>query len=196
MRKAILGVLAAFVLFAVTVAGTRAYLMQAEPESLGFVYLQQEENYRAKYKAWFQACDYTDYSCIGVKVPKVVSEYMRYSLLGYYDGGGTVYVNRRLRGQELNEVLMHEMVHYLQKQVGGLRVPGYAEPICHAENEAFAVVDLWLKDHGYEDLMRGPRWWVPYRHCYPWYNPDYKPRVKRGAPFIWYTAPQGEHGLQ
>lgn len=189
MRKALLGVLAAFLLFGTTVSGTRAFLAYHEPETLGFVYLQTEENYAAKYKAWFQACDYTDYSCIGVNPPQVVSEYMQWGLLGYYDGTGTVYVNRRLRGQQLNATLMHEMVHYLQKMVGGLEVPGYAEPICHAENEAFAVVDLWLEDHGYQDLMRGDTWWKPYRHCYPWYKPGYK-AIKRGAPFIWWTAPQ------
>ena len=189
IRTAILGVLAAFTLFAFGAQGTKFYLNYKAPDALGMVILQQEENYRAKYKAWFQACDYTDYSCIGVKVPKVVSEYMGRNLLGYYNGTDTVYVNSTLKGQRLNEVLMHEMVHYLQSKVGGLQVPGYAEPICHAENEAFSVVDQWLADHGYADLQRGSEWWVPYRHCYPWYNPNYSSSDDQ-RDWFWYTGPQ------
>ncbi len=130
-----------------------------------------ERDFAAKYKAWFQACDYTPYSCIGVKVPKVVAKYMRRGMLGQYDGSDTVFVNRTLRGQRLNEVLMHEMIHYLQKQVGGLVVPGLAKDICAAEEEAFTTVDRWLLDHGYKDLMIGPRWWEPYSWCHEWYGP-------------------------
>ncbi len=192
MYKAILGVLAALLIFGTAASGTKVYLEYRQPKpvaSLQLLDTQQEENYRAKYKAWFQACDYTDYSCIGVPVPKVVSENMGRRLLGYYNGTDTVYVNRTLKGQRLNEVLMHEMVHYLQAKVGGLKVPGYAEPICHAENEAFAVVDLWLIDHSYADLIRGPRWWVAYRHCYPWYKPDYK-QGDGSRDWFWYTGPQ------
>ncbi len=149
-------------------------------EILGSITLQIEENYAAKYKAWFQACDYTDYSCIGIKVPKVVSEHMRYGLLGYYDGGDTVYVNRTLKGQRLNEVLMHEMIHYLQVQAGGLIVPGPAKEICEAENEAFTQVDKWLVDHGYADLVAGPLWWRPYGHCYQWFDPNWRPYTYSG----------------
>lgn len=189
MRIAILGVLAAFLLFGTSALTTRAYLAYHEPiERLGYVSLQQETNYPAKYKAWFQACDYSPYSCIGIKVPKVVTQWMRYQLLGYYDGSDTVFINRRLRGQRLNEVLMHEMIHYLQVQVGGLSVPGYAEPICRAEEEAFFLVDMWLADHSYSDLMRGPDWWRPYNHCWRFYNPQW---VDYGdGSMIWDTSPQ------
>ena len=193
MHKAILGVLAAFLLFGTSALLTRAYIAYQEPaiERVGYINLQREENFAAKYKAWFQACDYTPYSCIGVKVPHVVTEWMRYGLLGYYDGTDIVYVNRRLKGQRLNEVLMHEMIHYLQVQRGGLEVPGYAEPICNAEEEAFFLVDMWLADHSYSDLMRGPEWWRPYYHCYAFYNPAYE-EWQDDDGYWWFTVPLGD----
>jgi hypothetical protein len=173
MRQVLYSLGAAILLFLASVAGTNTYLKATQPEYFGIITLQQEENYREKYKAWFQACDYSPYTCIGVVPPKVVSEYMRYGLLGYYQGDDTVYINRRLRGQELNEVLMHEMIHYLQAKVGGLPVPGPANLICQAEEEAFTLVDQWLLDHGYGDLRVGPEWWKPYDHCWRWYGPDW-----------------------
>jgi hypothetical protein len=140
------------------------------------IVLGQERNFREKYKAWFQACDYSPYSCIGINPPRVITKHMRRGLLGQYRGGGSVLINRKLRGQKLNEVLMHEMIHYLQVQVGGLKVPGAAEPICRAEEEAFTLVDKWLREHGYADLQVGPKWWRPYGHCHEFYKPDYDSR--------------------
>lgn len=189
MRKAITYLLTAVVLFVASFAGARAHIESTQPEYLGFVLLQQEENFAAKYKAWFQTCDYTPYSCIGVKVPKVVTEWMRYGLLGYYNGTDTVYINRRLRGQQLNEVLMHEMVHYLQVQRGGLDVPGYSVDICRAEEEAFSITDQWLIDHGYADLIRGEEWWQPYRHCWKFYKPGWIDYSEDFGGWIWRTGP-------
>ena len=127
-----------------------------------------------KYSSWINACEYTQYSCLEVELPKVKYEGMSKTLLGYYDGSDTIYINSRLNGIARREVLMHEMVHYLQKQVGGLRVPGPAKEICEAEEEAFTVVDQWLEDQDREDLMVGPNWWRPYAHCHPYYNPKWE----------------------
>lgn len=165
-------------LAALSYFGTLTYLKATHPvyglfprtPALDYVSLEQDMNFIAKYKAWFAACDYTSYSCIGVKPPKVVTKVMRRGLLGVYRGGDTIEINRSLRGTELHATLMHEMVHYLQVQKGGLVVPGPAKPICEAEAEAFKVVDQWLSDHGYSDLTRGPDWWRPYAHCRPFYG--------------------------
>ncbi len=187
MRKAITFSLAAILMFVGTVAGTLFYL-EHSVTPYSFIYLQQFADYREKYKAWFQACDYSPYPCLGIGVPAVVQKWMPYSLLGYYDGSGTVFVNRRLKGQRLNAVLMHEMVHYLQVQAGGLEVPGYAKPICRAEEEAFGIVDEWLIDHSYADLIRGDEWWRPYSHCWEWYKPNAVADDPDGE--IWMTGPQ------
>ena len=127
-----------------------------------------------KYISWINACEYARYSCIDVDLPKVQYKKMRRGLLGYYDGTDTIYIRAGLSGDERREVLMHEMVHYLQKQVGGLRVPGPAKEICTAEEEAFTTVDEWLKDSGLDNLIVGPNWWRPYAHCHPYYNPEWK----------------------
>lgn len=128
----------------------------------------------ARYTSWTVACELTPYSCIGVEVPKVVRVKMRKGLLGYYDGGDSVFINIDLmNGIQTKEVLVHEMIHYLQAKVGGLKVPGPAEPICRAEEEAFTLVDKWLLEIGYKNMVVGPNWWYPYQHCWPYYNPNY-----------------------
>jgi hypothetical protein len=127
----------------------------------------------ARYSMWTVACGITPYSCVGVQTPKMKRVAMRPGLLGFYDGSDTVYVNMNLNGIDLKEVLVHEMVHYLQVQVGGLKVPGRPEPICRAEEEAFTLVDKWLIKIGYKNMVVGPDWWRPYVHCWPYYNPNF-----------------------
>jgi hypothetical protein len=127
---------------------------------------------KLKYDTWISVCLNLDqYSCIMLAVPKVEYKVMRRGLLGYFDGSDTVYVNKTLKGDKRRATLYHEMVHYLQHERGGLQVPGPAEPICRAEAEAFKETDEWLEAIGRRDLKRGPKWWRPYRHCYPWYGP-------------------------
>lgn len=142
--------------------------------------------YRSKvvYEMWMEACYYTKYTCGLTPVPKVKRETMRRGLLGQYRGGDTIYINRRLVGIPLKEVLMHEMVHYIQTKVGGLKVPGRAEPICRAEAEAFTTVDEWLVDNGYGYLVVGKNWWKPYQHCWRWYDPKW-PSYSPFERFIW-----------
>ena len=123
-----------------------------------------------KYKAWIDACEMTVYYCVGLDMPKVQFEFMRPGLNGYYAGGDTIYVSRRLYGMKQRQTLLHEMVHYLQVKRGGLAVPGLAEPICKAEAEAFAVSDKWAKSIWRKDLVVGPNWWRPYTHCYQFYT--------------------------
>lgn len=137
-----------------------------------------------KYQAFLNACQYTPYSCIKVPVPEVKYVRMQPGLLGYYDGGDTVYIKRGMRGIRRKAVLMHESVHYLQTQVGGLRVPGYAKEICRAEEEAFAAVDNWLIDTKRDSYKVGSKWWVPYKHCRQWYDPKW-PKYSEEDTELW-----------
>jgi hypothetical protein len=120
---------------------------------------------KLKYDMWLEACLYTRYSCEGVPVPKIKYEGMRQGLYGYYDGGDTVFVNKNLWGSQRRATLFHEMVHYLQAKVGGLRVPGPSYDICMAEDEAFSETDDWWDRVGMPGKKRG-NWWGPYRHCW------------------------------
>ena len=126
-----------------------------------------------KYEAWINACFYTRYSCIGVPVAKVQYERLEDGHLGYYDGGDTVVVSTKLRGIVRKEVLMHEFIHYLQTNIGGLEVPGAPAPICAAEEEAFTTTDKWLVDIGKGYMVVGPLWWKAYPHCWRYYDPKW-----------------------
>jgi len=149
--------------------------------------------YRNKvvFEMWFEACIQTQYTCGRLTVPNVVRENMRPGLLGQYRGGDTIYVRRGLMGLRLKEVLMHEMVHYIQSKIGGLEVPGYAKEICAAEAEAFATVDQWLIEIGADYLVVGPDWWKPYTHCWKWYDPKWD-SYSLIDKMIWSLDPDGE----
>lgn len=133
---------------------------------------QYERGY-AKYYGWQMACEQTLYSCSEHEMPKVVYEYTRRGLYGYYEGGDTVFVSSRLTGMQLKATVIHEMIHYLHVQEDLITVPGFAEPICWSENEAFTKVDNWLEQQGYGWMKRGPNWWEPYTHCWPYYQPNF-----------------------
>lgn len=125
------------------------------------------------YGMWLEACTWTQYSCFGIEPPIVVYERMSANLYGYYDGGDTIYVNSTERSGQRRATIFHETVHYLQVQVGGLRVPGPAREVCMAEEEAFAETDeFWIR-HGKPQYIRGERWWEHYEYCKRWYDPDW-----------------------
>jgi len=126
-----------------------------------------------KYTSWINACRYTKYTCAALKTPRVVYKQLRPGLLGYYDGGDTIYIKLGVRGWLRKEILMHESVHYIQKHIGGLVVPGPPYGICKAEAEAFGAVDKWLIDNGKNNMVVGPDWWKPYTHCWKWYDPNW-----------------------
>ena len=136
------------------------------------------ETYRQgklRYDTWIEACFRVErLHCGTLAAPKVVYERMSSRLYGYYDGSDTVYVNKSISASLKREVLLHEMIHYVQSVVGKVKVPGPAKEICAMEEEAFRLVDEWLVDMGWEDRQRGPDWWKSYRHCYKFYGPkDY-----------------------
>jgi hypothetical protein len=69
--------------------------------------------------------------------------------------------------------MIHEMIHYLHVQEGIINIPGYAPELCWSENEAFTLVDIWWEWIGKPEKKRGPNWWKPYTHCWPYYNPNF-----------------------
>ena len=125
------------------------------------------------YEVWTEACFRTQYTCGLTELPKIVRVELRPGLLGYYNGTDKIYVLKGLTGIRYKEVVMHEMIHYIQKQVGKAEIPGPAITICKLEEEAFTVVDQWLKDVGANWLIVGPDWWKPYAHCWKWYDPQW-----------------------
>lgn len=126
---------------------------------------------KARYDAWHVACMITEYNCVGLRLPDAEFTNLRPGLYGRYQGGNTIIISRDLYGLRLKETLLHETIHYLQVKVGGLKVPGYPEYICPAEEEAFTLVDKWLDSIGAGWLKSGKYWWLPYRHCYQFYAP-------------------------
>lgn len=148
------------------------------PDNTIYAPVSEKQRQRERFQAMIDACLYTDYLCVDIKTPKVVYEWMRPTLYGYYNGGDTIFINSRISGWDRRETLMHESVHYIQTKIGGAVVPGPAKDICAMEEEAFATVDQWYKDWNQHNRVVGPNWWRPYSHCHQWYNPDWKP-------FIW-----------
>jgi hypothetical protein len=110
------------------------------------------------------------YSCAGIDMPIVVYEEMSENMRGQYRGGDTIFINENLEGLEMKSTLFHEFVHYMQVQVGTLRVPGPPDEICDAEAEAFALTDAWREINGLERV--GPSWWKPYWYCWEFYGSE------------------------
>lgn len=128
-----------------------------------------------RYLAWGYACELTPESCVGLLVPEVEYVTNEPGLRGYYEGGDTVFIGDRLRpGADLMSTLIHEMIHYIHVKTGKAEHPFEPESLCWSENEAFSLVDSWLVEQGFPDLVRGPNWWVPYWYCHPYYDPDWE----------------------
>ena len=88
---------------------------------------------------------------------------MRDGLNGYYDGGDTIFINSKLEGVPMIEVLMHEGIHYVHVQHQFIRVPGPAEEVCWSENEAWTLTGLYYNEDN-------SRWWRAYPHCWQYYG--------------------------
>jgi len=117
--------------------------------------------------AWLEMCqlliDETDYECMRLLPPVVVYEPMRDGLHGYYNGTETIYINDKLKGDEQQDVLMHEAVHYVHVQHQFIPIPGPAELVCWSENEAWTLSGIyWGVDNS--------KWWQSYPHCWQWYG--------------------------
>ena len=126
---------------------------------------------RARYRSWDMLCfELRDVDCTGLKVPKVMKfepNPLRPGLAGYYKGGDTIYIRDNIRGMQREEVLAHEMSHYIDVKHGLANVPGFAREICFSEKRAWAVSDnFWLK-YGWDERTVGTTWTEWYTHCTP-----------------------------
>ena len=128
---------------------------------------QEQARQVTEQAAWLDMCQLlidedTGYHCARLMAPLVVYEEMREGLHGYYDGSDTIYINIKLEGTDLFDVLMHEGIHYVHVQLQMLEVPGPAIEICWSENEAWMLTGAyWNEDNS--------NWWRAYPHCWPYY---------------------------
>lgn len=127
----------------------------------------EEKQARLESATWLDMCqlliDEADYECRRLLPPLVVYEEMSDSLYGYYDGSDTIYINISLKGKDLFDVLMHEGIHYVHVQHGIIEIPGYAEPICWSENEAWMLTGIYFGEDN-------SNWWRWYPHCWQFYG--------------------------
>lgn len=128
-----------------------------------------------RYRAWLDLCfEYrAGVSCEGINPPKIKTfarDPFRPGLAGYYNGTDTVFIRRGLKYEEREEVIAHEMSHYLDKELGITNIPGFAREICFSEKRAWAVSDaFWIKMGYAPDSKKivGAKWVNWYGHCTP-----------------------------
>ena len=130
------------------------------------------KKYRTVCEAWNMLCfDLRDVDCTGVPVPKVMTfstNPARPGLAGYYKGGDVIYVRNNLGKNALEEVLAHEMSHYMDVIKFNLPVPGPALEICFSEKRAWAVSDNYNRMYGKKSRIVGETWVEWYTHCTPY----------------------------
>ena len=136
--------------------------------------LEVAERQRLRYRVWDMLCfDLRDIDCSGIPVPKIAKfkpNPFNPGIAGYYQGGDTVFVRDNLKGAARDEVVAHEMSHYLDVMVLGTQVPGPAREICFSEKRAWAVSDAFWIRQGYSKThpkIIGSSWADWYRHCTP-----------------------------
>lgn len=135
-------------------------------------YLAQSMRYRAWNSLCFDYARMTDRSCLGVPTPKVKRATMEDRLRGYYDGGDTVYINRKLTGRQARATLIHEMSHYLDTMLGlnpKMPVKVSNKPavfkLCMSEKRAWDLTDQHWRDTGFGSKAVDGDWVKWYAHC-------------------------------
>ena len=180
MRTLILGILAAIAVGTTISAdivtdydtGSWVYspLVKQQPMSEAELLHHQ----RLRFRMWNDLCImYREESCAGIHAPKVKTfapGSKRAGVMGYYDGSDAVYIRRNLTPLQKEEVIAHEMSHYLDVQLGITVVPGEALPICMSEKRAWGVSDkYWLRRGVAPNSKKiiGAKWVMWYSHCTP-----------------------------
>lgn len=140
-------------------------------------------------EAWTIACEIAD--CTGIDPPRVQLMW-NHAYRGGYNGDGVIHFNPMYPkdGTEMKATLVHEMLHYLTYQKGGIDYASQKD-ICDSENYSYTHVNAWLETIGREDL-KIEQWWADqdghrgYWKCIPWY-PGYadfvvsEPEFQRGG---------------
>lgn len=134
---------------------------------LGCSSLEFNKQAQVENLAWLDMCqllidEEVGYACGRLMQPEVVYETMRDGLLGYYEGGNTIYINDTLQSTEKFEVLMHEGIHYVHVQLGIIEVPGPAQQVCWSENEAWTLTGSFYNEDN-------SNWWRAYPYCWQYY---------------------------
>jgi hypothetical protein len=145
-------------------------ILEAQAEEL--------KNPRIKYRMFDALCfDLREVDCTGMKPPRIFlfeKNPMRPGLAGYYDGTDIVYVRADLVGDQREEVLAHEMSHYVDQLLGILpEMPVYNTDtagiigLCMSEKRAWSVSDeYWKRAHQPRKVV-GSTWTRWYKHCTP-----------------------------
>lgn len=102
---------------------------------------------------------------------------LRPGLMGYYDGTNIIYIRKNLYAGPREEVLAHEMSHYVDQLLGLLPpMPVYSDDaegiikLCQSEKIAWGVSDAYnLKEvWGNRSRFVGETWVDWYEHCTPY----------------------------
>jgi hypothetical protein len=119
--------------------------------------------------AWHLACELSRYDCAGVEPPWIyITPIAGWNARGVTIADRSVYIDpnwSNFEDPESMQVLVHEMVHYLQVHVGGSITNGLIRnPIeaCIIEGEAFEVSNEYAVMVGREDLLTD---WVKNLNC-------------------------------
>lgn len=142
---------------------------------------------RAKYRMWNMLClELRDVDCTGMNPPQIKvfqPNPLRPGLQGYYDGTNIIYIRSNLRGHEREEVMGHEMSHYVDQKLGLLPpMPVYSDDVegiiklCTSEAVAWAFSDAFNSKYGYDEKIVGESWTEWYTHCTP-YKDEIYPRT-------------------
>jgi hypothetical protein len=169
-----------------TVTSTTIELDDSRLASIMQVFLEQTSRRpspaqrRAVNKAWVLLCfELRDVDCTGIIMPELRvfnPNPMRPGLMGYFKGGNLIYVRDNLYGGRREEVLAHEMSHYIDDQLGLLPpMPVYKSDtvgiigLCKSEAIAWGVSDAYNRTNlwGNPKFIVGEDWVNWYDHCTP-----------------------------
>jgi hypothetical protein len=139
---------------------------------------EELKNPRIKYRMFDKLCfDLRDVDCTGITPPRIFlfqKNPMRPGLAGYYDGGDIVYIRKDLYGDQREEVLAHEMSHFVDNELGLLPpMPVFSGDtdgiigLCMSEKRAWAVSDNYWRSAFQPKKVVGKRWTSWYAHCRP-----------------------------
>jgi hypothetical protein len=179
MRKILLAALLAIVTFNVlNLKNTSRIFDDEEAGRIYQIFLERyaEEETPAmlatKYRMYNMLCfELRDIDCGDTPAPNVKTfkqNPFRPGLMGYYNGGDIIYIRQDLRGKDREEVLAHEMSHYLDVMLFDLEVPSSnVLAICTSEKVAWAVSDAYWTKYNYPKYVVGKTWTEWYSHCTP-----------------------------
>jgi hypothetical protein len=115
--------------------------------------------------AFNDACDISRYTCRAVPLPVLEVRDLSYwgrGVRGIYAGGPQVYIDDNVKYESplFKVVLVHEIVHYLQRFAPENDL---WQSNCSREGEAFEVAGKYAVKMGWPERDRRSNWWYSYR---------------------------------